>query len=109
MFEHGVIIPFTAVPQSTHSCISDLYCVSENRKFFSAKAPSYWCEVVVLVVMHDTDSQCVWVCVGARGVLLSPHGNWTCVDKPLLARAPTSDVNVMVWHIFVPRVQEFGL
>ena len=30
------------------------------------------------------------------------------VDKPL-AQAPTSDVNVMVWHICVPRVQEFGL
>ena len=63
----------------------------------------------MLVVMGDTDTSgsvfgCVSVCVCAAFA----HGNWTRVDK-LLARAPTSDVTVMVWHIFVPRVKEFGL
>ena len=58
----------------------------------------------MLVVMDDTDSVfvCVYVCAAF------PYSNWSRVDKPL-APVPTSDVNVMVWHIFVPKVQEFGL
>ena len=53
-------------------------------------------------------SVCVCVCMCVCVCVLSPKVIGPVFDKPL-AQAPTSDVNMMVWHTFVPGVQEFGL
>ena len=77
MFEHRVTIPSTAVPQSTlnHSQLTGSAVSVRKGSSAQPQAPSYWCEVVVFVVMDA--SVCVSVCAAF------PHNNWTRVNKPL--------------------------